>query len=271
LFGAAAPIDEIETLLSKKGVALMDDAAQALGVRRGDRLVGSFGACGIVACGPGKPLAGVGGGLLVTNDQALYERAAALRFEAERPGEVARRTIEFWIWRRLRRYTLPFNVLFERLAGEGREPLHINASLSNLDGGIALAQFESLESHAAARRRHAEVLVARLSSLPAQPVTDFSSGMCVKLVYVLPESGPLVGDAIEILSDHGIEAQGGYSPLHQQYTDDARLPTTASLWRRVLCVPVETGTTQSIPIPFRQLTGAPDAASIRPSRIVASV
>jgi perosamine synthetase len=253
LFGGAAAVDEIEALLASKRVALMDDAAQALGARRGDRLVGSFGTCGIVSCGPGKPLAGAAGGLLVTNDERLYERASATRLELEPPSAVASRVLQFWMCRRFRRYTLPFAVLIERLTGAAKEPVHVNTGLSNLEGAIALDQLERLHHHAAARRRNARVLLERLSMLPAEAVTNFSSSAIpVKLVYLLPERGLSVQEAIDILSEHGIEAEGGYSPLHTSYADDAQFPNTTAAWRRVLCVPLETRTTGAIPIPFHQ-------------------
>jgi dTDP-4-amino-4,6-dideoxygalactose transaminase len=270
LFGAAAAVDEIEALLASKGVALMDDAAQALGARRGDRPVGSFGACGIVSCGPGKPLAGAAGGLLVTNDERLYERASATRFELEPPSAVASRVLQFWMWRRFRRYTLPFAVLLERLRGGAKESVHVNASLSNLDGAIALDQLESLHHHAADRRRNAQVLLERLSMLPAKSVTNFSSSAIpVKLVYLLPERGLSVQEAIDILSEHGIEAEGGYSPLHTSYADDAQFPNTTAAWRRVLCVPLETRTTRAIPIPFHQPNQTPAAIPARTGSVTA--
>jgi dTDP-4-amino-4,6-dideoxygalactose transaminase len=271
-FGAAAAIDQIERLLASKGVALMDDAAQALGARRGDRLVGSFGACGIVSCGPGKPLAGAAGGLLVTNDERLHERASAIRLELEPPSTVGSRALQFWIWRRLRRYTQPFEVLLEQLRGATKEPVHFNAGLSNLDGAIALDQFERLHHHSADRRRNAQVLLGRLSMLPAKSVTTFSSSAIpVKLVYLLPEGGLTVREAIEILSEYGIEAQGGYSPLHTSYADDTRFPNTTAAWRRVLCVPLETRTTRSIPIPFQQPSQTPAAIPIRAGSVTASI
>jgi dTDP-4-amino-4,6-dideoxygalactose transaminase len=264
LFGAAAAVDEIEALLATRGIALMDDAAQALGARRGDRLVGSFGACGIVSCGPGKPLAGAAGGLLLTNDERLYERASAIRLEHEPSRVVASRAIQFWMWRRFRRYTLPFALLLERLSGATKESGHVKATLSNLDGAIALDQLERLHDHAANRRRNGQRLLVRLSMLPAKSVTDFSSSAIpVKLVYVLPERGLTVQEAVEILSEHGIEAEGGYSPLHTSYADDTQFPYTAAVWRRVLCVPLETRTGRSNPIPFQQPSQTPASVASR--------
>lgn len=241
LFGAAAPIGEIEELLAKRGIALMDDAAQALGARCAGRLVGTFGACGIVSCGPGKPLAGAAGGLLLTNDQALYERAAALPLQSEGSFDVARRTLSFWLWRRFRRFTLPFKVILDRAFGEAAEPPHMNARLSNLDAAMALAQFNSLAENAARRRQNGALLASRLAHPGYEQLSDFSpASMLAKLVYVVPEEGPPLTAIIRTLAAAGIECQGGYRPLNEGIGMAADIPLTEALWQRVLCVPVET-------------------------------
>ena len=56
LCGRIAPIDQIKTLLAARGIPLIDDAAQALGMQCGGRRVGTFGQCGILSVGPGKSL-----------------------------------------------------------------------------------------------------------------------------------------------------------------------------------------------------------------------
>ncbi len=115
LFGNSAPIDGIEKLLQGTGIKLIDDAAQSFGARCADRFVGTFGTCGIVSCGPGKALAGSAGGLLVTNDRELYERAAAIPLRLESSATVVRRVLSFWFWRRFRGWTLPLAVLLNSL------------------------------------------------------------------------------------------------------------------------------------------------------------
>jgi dTDP-4-amino-4,6-dideoxygalactose transaminase len=270
LFGSPAPIDEIERLLDARGIALMDDAAQALGARVGDRIVGSFGACGIVSCGPGKPLAGAAGGMLVTNDRRLYERASALELAPEPASAAAARTIRFWVWRRFRRYTAALELILDRVFGARDDEVHVNGRLSNIDAGIVLAQLDRLHEHAAERRAHADVLSRRLQDLPGTIVTDLSpDAMVIKLVYVLSETGPSVHEAIEVLAAHGIEAQKGYSPVHEQAADADHLPNTVALWQRVLCVPLETRPRSAALIPFgrrrevfsRVAAGAVDVAS----------
>lgn len=243
LFGNVAPIDEIEELLKGSGVALIDDAAQSFGARRKGRLLGTFGACGIVSCGPGKTLAGAAGGLLVTNDSELYERAAAaLPLNQERTRLAAERVLSFWAWRRFRRYTLPFKNILDRAWRAPGEPVHESCAMSNVDGAIMLEQFRACEKNTAERRRNANVLLSSLSQLASSSVTDTTAdGMLVKLILVLPEEFPSVEEAINLLAQDGIECEAGYAPLHLKMCEThVALPNTESLWKRVLCIPLET-------------------------------
>ncbi len=243
LFGKAAPIDEIETILREAGIPLIDDAAQSLGARRGGRLVGTFGACGVISCGPGKSLAGAAGGLLVTNDRPLYERANALDLGSETARQVARRTITFWMWRRFRRCTLPLRMVLDRLVGPEQEVPYRRGSLSNLDAEILLCQLKSLERNARIRRSNIERLLPAIQGIADSPLMNWSpDDVAVKLVLVLPGSGPDAGAVIKRLARAGVECQGGYIPLHLQGSDpQPNLPRTEALYQRVVCIPVERG------------------------------
>jgi dTDP-4-amino-4,6-dideoxygalactose transaminase len=241
LFGKAAPIDRIETMLEGTGIALIDDAAQAFGTRCSGRLVGTFGAFGIVACGPGKPLDGAAGGLLVTRSRALYERAAAVPLGREKAAAVARRTLSRWAWHRFRGLTLPLRVALDRLLGPQEEPAHSRCAMSNMDGAILLEQLRKWERNSRRRRRNAAILgpILRGESLDVientaeEVVTD-------KLILVLPSAGPRSGEAIAWLARAGIEAGASYAPLHlQQGVADVSLPMTEALWDRIVWVPVE--------------------------------
>jgi dTDP-4-amino-4,6-dideoxygalactose transaminase len=243
LFGNVAPVDEIERLLEGTGVRLLDDAAQSFGARRKGRLVGTFGACGVVSCGPGKTLAGAAGGLLVTNDGELYGRAAAIPLGEEGGDLVARRALSFWTWRRFRRLTLPFKIVLEKFAGAEGEGPHENRTLSNLDAGIMLEQLRTLDKHLRERRENAEAFLTSLGGLSEFSVSSLApTDTLVKLILVLPECGPTVEEAVELLAQDGIECEAGYAPLHKD-EDKAgpALPVTEALWARVLCLPLERG------------------------------
>ena len=80
LTGRAARMDEIMRIADAHGIPVVEDAAQAvLAEFRGTR-VGAFGAAGCFSLHPLKTLSAIGdGGILTTNDEALYEEIRVLR------------------------------------------------------------------------------------------------------------------------------------------------------------------------------------------------
>jgi dTDP-4-amino-4,6-dideoxygalactose transaminase len=64
LFGVAEPIREVQAIARSAGVAVIDDAAQALGARSAEGPAGSRGEIGVLSFGRGKPLSALGGGAL---------------------------------------------------------------------------------------------------------------------------------------------------------------------------------------------------------------
>lgn len=64
LFGVPEPVAALREISKSRGVALVDDAAQSLGARSAEGLVGSRGDVGILSFGRGKPLSALGGGAL---------------------------------------------------------------------------------------------------------------------------------------------------------------------------------------------------------------
>jgi dTDP-4-amino-4,6-dideoxygalactose transaminase len=84
LFGQMAPMEVLEPLAAKHGLALIEDAAQSIGARRiidGTwRMAGELGTCGTLSFFPSKNLGAYGdGGMIVTQDDALAERLRRLR------------------------------------------------------------------------------------------------------------------------------------------------------------------------------------------------
>jgi dTDP-4-amino-4,6-dideoxygalactose transaminase len=80
LYGMPAPLDRLLELAQRRGLALIEDCAQAAGARFAGRRVGSFGIAGCHSFFPSKNLGGFGdGGAIVTDDPALDRFAAAYR------------------------------------------------------------------------------------------------------------------------------------------------------------------------------------------------
>jgi dTDP-4-amino-4,6-dideoxygalactose transaminase len=87
LYGQCADMDPILQIATRRGLAVVEDAAQAIGSEyRDGRRAGSMGVAGCLSFFPSKNLGGLGdGGMVVTNDQTLAERLRILRVQGAKP------------------------------------------------------------------------------------------------------------------------------------------------------------------------------------------
>jgi len=87
LFGQTADMDRLMALAQRHGLAVVEDAAQAIGSRTASgRQAGSIGAIGCLSFFPSKNLGAFGdGGMCLTNDTALAERLRILRVHGGKP------------------------------------------------------------------------------------------------------------------------------------------------------------------------------------------
>lgn len=80
LYGCPAPMDEILAIAKRHNLAVVEDCAQSIGAKIGDRFTGTFAEFGCFSFFPSKNLGAYGdGGMLVTNDEELAARARSLR------------------------------------------------------------------------------------------------------------------------------------------------------------------------------------------------
>jgi len=80
LTGRPADMDAINAIAAKRGLAVLEDAAQAIGARLGAKRVGALGTAAGFSLHPLKNLGVYGdGGLITTDDTPLFERLAKLR------------------------------------------------------------------------------------------------------------------------------------------------------------------------------------------------
>jgi len=238
LFGGLAPIAEIESLLRQRNIALIDDAAQGFGAQCGGRKLGGFGEFGVVAGGPGKPLATVTGAVLVMDAPEYFDRANRVSLPLESTARILRRSLEFWIYRCFRRYTAALEVLQDRLGGFPPADPNPHA-IANLDAALMQRQIGSVRELAGCRVRHGRRLAEALAPLDWKILTEISEeALALKLTIVLPPSGPDRDRVLRAFACAGIECQTGYAPC--QSGGDTSCPVTASLWNRVFCMPLET-------------------------------
>jgi dTDP-4-amino-4,6-dideoxygalactose transaminase len=86
LFGQCADMDPILAVAQRHGLAVIEDAAQAIGAEYRGRRAGSMGTAGCFSFFPSKNLGCLGdGGAVVTNDPALAEKIRLLRGHGSHP------------------------------------------------------------------------------------------------------------------------------------------------------------------------------------------
>lgn len=79
LFGMSAEMGAIMKIANRRGVPVIEDAAQAIGATYAGKPVGSIGLCGCFSFFPSKNLGGAGdGGMLTTNDEAFTDKLRLL-------------------------------------------------------------------------------------------------------------------------------------------------------------------------------------------------
>jgi dTDP-4-amino-4,6-dideoxygalactose transaminase len=132
LYGRPAALEPFAALCERRGLALVEDAAQAFGVRHAGRAVGSWGRLGCFSFFPAKPLGAFGdAGLVVTGDDALAERVRALRVHG-----AVRRNEHRWVGGNFRLDALQAAVLGAKLPGFDRRLAERQASARRYDAGL---------------------------------------------------------------------------------------------------------------------------------------
>lgn len=85
LLGRCADYEPLLDGLAERGVPLVEDAAEAVGARLGARAAGSFGSVAAFSFNGNKIMTTSGGGILLSDDGELVERARYLATQARQP------------------------------------------------------------------------------------------------------------------------------------------------------------------------------------------
>jgi dTDP-4-amino-4,6-dideoxygalactose transaminase len=136
LYGQSADLEPLLEIGRRRGIPVVEDAAQAHGALYHGRGVGTLGLCGCYSFYPGKNLGAYGeAGAVVTDDAQFAERLRSLRDHAQS-----------------RRYH--------------HSELGFNYRMDALQGAVLSVKLEHLESWTEARRRLAQRYRAGLARLP---------------------------------------------------------------------------------------------------------
>ena len=87
LYGGMPDWEALETIASARNIPLIEDAAEAVGSRYKGRMAGGFGVAGAFSFHGSKTMTTGEGGMLVTDDKVLFERAQFLRDHGRPTGD----------------------------------------------------------------------------------------------------------------------------------------------------------------------------------------
>ncbi len=219
LYGACADYDRLEPLCNAHGVPLIEDAAEALGSVHRGRHAGTFGDLGVFSFNGNKIITTSGGGMLVTEDAEVADRARFLATQARDPA--------------------PHYEHSE--AG-------FNYRLSNLLAAVGRGQLGTLEDKIARRRAIRATYRERLGHLPGvrfapEPEhADSRDNAWLTCLTIDPEVARADREQVRLhLRTKGIEARPVWKPMHlQPLFSGARVlggAVSARLFDHGLCLP----------------------------------
>lgn len=200
--GQAADMDRILALCRARGVRVIEDAAHAFPARRNGRMIGAFGDATCFSFYANKTITTGEGGMLVTNDEAIYRRAKIMRLHG----------IDRDIWNR---FTDKAAAWEYDVVAPG-----FKYNLPDVAAAIGLAQLERADAYRRERQRCAEFYYDRLAGIPGLdlplcqgPREDHAWHL---FWVVLNAKSPLARNTfIERLNAAGIGTSVHYKPLHR--------------------------------------------------------
>ncbi|MEU8812972.1 aminotransferase class I/II-fold pyridoxal phosphate-dependent enzyme [Actinoplanes sp. NPDC048796] len=217
MYGQCADYDPLLDACDRYGVALIEDAAEALGASYHRKPAGSFGLAGILSFNGNKIITTGGGGMLVTDDDRTAARTRHLATQAREP--------------------LPY---YEHRA------VGYNYRLSNLLAAVGRGQLQRLGAMIAARRetgRHYRAALGDLPGLSFMPMAAYgeSNWWLTCLLVDAERFGASRDRILDRLAAHDIEARPTWKPMHLQpvFSDCVTRggEVSAGLFRRGLCLP----------------------------------
>lgn len=214
-YGNVCEMDTIMQVANSHGVAVLEDVAEAFACRYNNRLAGVFGSIGTFSFQATKTITTGEGGMVITNDQNLYDRMALYRSHG------MRRKQYYW----------------HDVAGH-------NFRLSNLLAAVGVAQMEKLEEIVKQRKRVHNQYKKLLSDIPGITLQHFSPKVDPVIWAIAMKLDPLAfpqgrDTVIEEMMHDGIETRPGFvAPRFMTHIYTCpELPVTEELSKNVLSLP----------------------------------
>jgi pyridoxal phosphate-dependent aminotransferase EpsN len=228
LYGQCAEMDPILEAAGEFNVPVLEDAAEALGAAYKGRAAGTFGRVGVFSFNGNKIITTSGGGMLVSAERELVEKARFWAMQAKDPG----------------------------IAYEHSETGY-NYRMSNVLAGVGRGQLEVLDLRVEQRRAIFERYAAGLAGLDGiEPMPEGAGSFSNRWLscFLIREKafGMSRDELMRSLDAAGIESRPVWKPMHAQplfagceyFGSGAGEDVARDLFERGICLPSSSSLTR---------------------------
>lgn len=211
LYGASCELEQISGICKQHNLFLIEDAAEAFGSKYKNKYVGSFGDLSTFSFFGNKTITTGEGGMIVSNNKTLIDRAAYLKSQAVSPSR------EYW-----------------------HDEIGFNFRMTNICAAIGVAQLEQADYIIQKKRELSDWYKTELDGYPvvfqADSAEAFNSYWMVSILAL----DHTTRDGIRAhLKNHGVDTRPFFYSAHTMpsFKSDEAFPIAESLSKRGLNLP----------------------------------
>ncbi len=227
LYGTPAKLDEIKAICDRHGTVLIEDAAESVGSTYKGKHTGTIGKMGIYSFNGNKIITTSGGGMLVSEDEALISKSRFLATQARDPA---------------RHYQ--------------HSQIGYNYRMSNIVAGIGRGQLLHLEEH---KKRKKEIYAqykeafADIPEISMNPLNADGDANCWLSCMTIAQGCSVTPDMVmDALEKENIETRPIWKPMHLQpvfadndfITVQEQGSVAEDIFNRGLCLPSDIKNTE---------------------------
>jgi perosamine synthetase len=191
MYGHPVDMDPLLEIADKFSIAVIEDSAEAHGAEYKGKRCGSFGSLGCFSFYANKIITTGEGGMVVTNDPFLADKARRLKDLAHAPGKRFLHT-----------------------------EIGFNYRMTNLQAALGVAQLKKINTHIKKKRLIAREYIKRLKQIPGLrlPIEQPWAKSVYWMFGVLVEPAFGLGrdEFVNQLKMRGIETRSFFVPMHRQ-------------------------------------------------------
>lgn len=190
LYGNMCDMDRLLEIGRRRGIPVIEDAAEAIGSSWRGRCAGSMGAFGTFSFHGTKTVTTGEGGMLVTGDDGLATKLRSLHNHGRRPGQQK----QFW-----------------------PEDIGFKYKMANVQAAIGCAQMERVDALVSRKREIFAYYRDRLAVLPGAVMNpepaDTRNGYWMPTLILPPSAGVTREDMVKAFAAANIDARVFFHPL----------------------------------------------------------